>query len=85
VRWQIGMGLWVHLLMRFLEWQSQRPPPFGRLFVLARGTRWHRWDSVVIVILIVFSLVRFDYDCDEERAKNEMRPKRYLARSRQTR
>jgi hypothetical protein len=44
VRWQIWMGLLVHLLMRFLKWQAQWPSHFGRLFVLVRCTMWHRWD-----------------------------------------
>jgi Transposase DDE domain/Domain of unknown function (DUF4372) len=44
VRWQIWMGLLVHLLMRFLKWQARWPSHFGRLFVLVRCTMWHGWD-----------------------------------------
>jgi hypothetical protein len=46
VRWQIWMGLLVHLLMRFLKWKSQWASHFGRLFVLVRCTLWRRWDLV---------------------------------------
>jgi hypothetical protein len=44
VRWQIWMGLLVHLLMRFLKWKSKWASHFGRLFTIVRCTMWHRWD-----------------------------------------
>jgi hypothetical protein len=44
VRWQIWMGLLVHVLMRFLKWKSQWSSHFGRLFVIVRCAMWHRWD-----------------------------------------
>jgi hypothetical protein len=44
VRWQIWMGLLVHLLMRFLKWQSRWASHFGRLFTIVRCTMWHRWE-----------------------------------------
>lgn len=44
VRWQIWMGLLVHLLMRFLKWKSQWPSHFGRLFTILRCALWRRWD-----------------------------------------
>jgi hypothetical protein len=44
VRWQIWIGLLVHLLMRFLQWKSQWTSHFGRLFTLLRCTLWYRWE-----------------------------------------
>jgi DDE family transposase len=44
VRWQIWMGLLVHLLMRFLKWKSQWSSHFGRLFGIVRCAMWRRWD-----------------------------------------
>jgi hypothetical protein len=44
VKWQIWIGLLVHLLMRFLKWKSQWKSHFGRLFTLIRCTLWQRWE-----------------------------------------
>jgi DDE family transposase/uncharacterized protein DUF4372 len=44
VRWQIWMGLLVHLLMRFLKWKSHWQSHFGRLFTVVRCALWNRWD-----------------------------------------
>jgi hypothetical protein len=44
VRWQIWIGLLVHLLMRFLKWKSRWPSHFGRLFTIVRCAMWNRWD-----------------------------------------
>ena len=44
VRWQIWIGLLVHLLMRFLKWKSQWKSHFGRLFTIIRCAMWKRWD-----------------------------------------
>ena len=44
VRWQIWMALLVHLLMRFLKWQSRWQSHFGRLFTIVRCAMWFRWD-----------------------------------------
>jgi hypothetical protein len=44
VRWQIWIGLLVHLLMRFLKWKTQWKSHFGRLFTIIRCAMWKRWD-----------------------------------------
>jgi Transposase DDE domain/Domain of unknown function (DUF4372) len=44
VRWQIWMGLLTHLLMRYLQWQSQWKSHFKRLFTIVRCALWYRWD-----------------------------------------
>lgn len=44
VKWQIWIGLLVHLLMRFLKWKSRWQSHFGRLFTLIRCTLWQRWN-----------------------------------------
>jgi len=44
VRWQIWTALLVHLLMRFLKWQSRWQSHFGRLFTMVRCAMWFRWD-----------------------------------------
>jgi hypothetical protein len=44
VRWQIWMGLLVHLLMRFLKWKSNWSSHFGRLFTIVRCALWFRWE-----------------------------------------
>jgi hypothetical protein len=44
VRWQIWMGLLVHLLLRFIKWKSHWPSHFGRLFTIVRCALWHRWE-----------------------------------------
>jgi hypothetical protein len=43
-RWQVWIALLVHLLMRFLKWQSQWQSHFGRLFTIVRCAMWFRWD-----------------------------------------
>jgi len=45
VRWQIWIGLLVHLLMRFLKWKSQWKSHFGRLFTIIRCVMWKRWEA----------------------------------------
>jgi hypothetical protein len=44
VRWQIWMGLLTHLLLRYLQWQSQWKSHFKRLFTIVRCALWYRWD-----------------------------------------
>jgi hypothetical protein len=44
VRWQIWTALLVHLIMRFLAWQSRWTSSFGRVFTLLRATAWRRLD-----------------------------------------
>ena len=44
VRWQIWMGLLVHLLLRFIKWKSRWSSHFGRLFTIVRCAMWHRWE-----------------------------------------
>jgi len=44
VRWQIWTALLVHLILRFLAWQSCWGSAFGRVFTLVRATLWRRLD-----------------------------------------
>lgn len=44
VRWQIWMGLLVHLLTRCLAFMHKWEHGFKRLFTVARASLWRRWD-----------------------------------------
>ena len=44
VRWQIWIGLLVHLLMRYLAHLSTWAHSFTRLFTVLRASLWRRWD-----------------------------------------
>lgn len=44
VRWQVWMGLLVHLLMRCLAFMHGWEHSFKRLFTGVRASLWHRWD-----------------------------------------
>ena len=44
VKWQIWSALIVHLLLRFIAFQSQWKGSFTRLFTLLRGILWARLD-----------------------------------------
>lgn len=44
VRWQIWMGLLVHLLTRCLAFMHGWKHGFKRLFTVARASLWRRWD-----------------------------------------
>lgn len=43
VRWQIWIGLLVHLLLRYLAYLHSWPHSFTRLFTILRSTWWSRW------------------------------------------
>lgn len=44
IRWQIWMGLLVHLLMRCLACMHEWEHSFKRLFTVVRASLWRRWD-----------------------------------------
>ena len=44
IRWQIWMGLLVHLLMRCLAFMNKWDHSFKRLFTVVRASLWHRWN-----------------------------------------
>ena len=44
VRWQVWMGLLVHLLMRCLAFMNGWEHSFKRLFTVVRASLWRRWD-----------------------------------------
>ncbi len=44
IRWQIWMGLLVHLLMRCLAFMHGWDHSFKRLFTVVRASLWHRWN-----------------------------------------
>lgn len=44
VRWQVWMGLLVHLLMRCLAFMHGWEHSFKRLFTVVRAALWRRWD-----------------------------------------
>ena len=44
IRWQIWMGLLVHLLMRCLALMHEWEHSFKRLFTVVRAALWRRWD-----------------------------------------
>lgn len=44
VRWQIWIGLLVHLLMRYLAHLHSWAHSFTRLFTVLRASLWRRWD-----------------------------------------
>jgi hypothetical protein len=43
VRWQIWIGLLVHLLLRYLAYQHSWAHSFTRLFTVVRASLWRRW------------------------------------------
>jgi len=43
VRWQIWMGLLVHLLLRYLAYLHSWAHSFTRLFTVVRAVLWRRW------------------------------------------
>ena len=44
VRWQIWIGLLVHLLLRYLAWVHGWAHSFTRLFTVVRAVLWRRWS-----------------------------------------
>lgn len=44
VRWQVWMGLLVHLLMRCMAFMHGWEHSFKRLFTVVRASLWRRWD-----------------------------------------
>lgn len=44
VRWQVWIGLLVHLLLRYLRWVSGWGHSFTRLFTVVRAALWRCWD-----------------------------------------
>jgi len=44
VRWQIWIGLLVHLLLRYLAWAHGWAHSFTRLFTVVRAVLWRRWS-----------------------------------------
>ena len=49
VRWQIWMGLLVHLLMRCLKFMHGWDHSFKRLFTVVRASLWRRWNLPVLL------------------------------------
>jgi hypothetical protein len=49
IRWQIWMGLLVHLLMRCLAFMHGWEHSFKRLFTVVRTSLWRRWDLPVLL------------------------------------
>jgi len=49
VRWQIWMGLLVHLLMRCLAFMHGWQHSFKRLFTVIRASLWRRWDLDILL------------------------------------
>lgn len=49
VRWQIWMGLLVHLLMRCLAFIHGWQHSFKRLFTVIRASLWRRWDLDILL------------------------------------
>jgi hypothetical protein len=50
VRWQVWIGLLVHLLLRYLSFQHSWAHSFTRMFTVIRAALWNRW--------CLFSLLR---------------------------
>jgi hypothetical protein len=44
IRWQLWAALLLHVLLRFIAFQSQWPHSFTRLFTLVRGVLWDRFS-----------------------------------------
>ncbi len=49
IRWQIWMGLLVHLLMRYLAFMHKWDHSFKRLFTVVRASLWHRWHLTALL------------------------------------
>lgn len=49
VRWQIWAGLLVHLLLRFMAWQSSWGHAFSRIAAVVRSALWQRWDLCALL------------------------------------
>ncbi len=49
VRWQIWIGLLVHLLMRCLAFMHEWDHSFRRLFTVVRTALWHRWHLSALI------------------------------------
>ena len=49
VRWQVWIGLLVHLLLRYLAWIHGWAHSFTRLFTVVRAVLWRRWSLSQLV------------------------------------
>jgi hypothetical protein len=49
VRWQVWIGLLVHLLLRYLAWVHDWAHSFTRLFTVVRAVLWRRWSLVELL------------------------------------
>jgi len=49
VRWQVWIGLLVHLLLRYLAFAHGWGHSFTRLWTVLRATLWQRWDLGVLL------------------------------------
>jgi hypothetical protein len=49
VRWQIWIGLLVHLLLRYQAWVHGWCHSFTRLFTIIRAVLWRRWSLVELL------------------------------------
>ena len=49
VRWQVWLGLLVHLLMRCLACMHEWTHSFKRLFTVVRASLWRRWDLAALL------------------------------------
>lgn len=44
LRWQVWIGLWVYLLLRYLAFLSDWSHSFSRIFALIRTALWRKWN-----------------------------------------
>jgi IS4 transposase len=49
VRWQVWIGLLVHLLLRYLAWVHGWAHSFTRLFTVVRAVPWRRWSLLELL------------------------------------
>jgi hypothetical protein len=49
VRWQIWMGLLIHLLMRCLAFMHSWSHSFTRLFTVVHAVLWRRWNLFALL------------------------------------
>lgn len=49
VRWQVWIGLLVHLLLRYLAFLHSWAHSFTRLFTVIRSALWNRWDLYALL------------------------------------
>jgi len=68
VRWQVWIGLLVHLLLRYLAWVHGWAHSFTRLFTVVRAVLWRRWSLTELLQSYGTAGGRFRMLCQPQQA-----------------